>query len=517
MQQYMLEAINITKRFPGTIANNQVCLRVKGGEIMGLVGENGAGKSTILKCLNGIYPSGSYEGKICIEGKEVKMNSPLDAMKFGIGFVPQEINVLLDMNVAENIFLFDLKKGARLINHQALYARAEALLKEAQIPLDPSANVRKLSIGQQQLLMIARALATNPRILILDEPTTSLSNRDVQHLFRVLRKLREDGVAIIFVTHKLAEIMEMTDSLTVMRDGCNVARYERKDYNQSSIVEDMIGRKLSVMYPERNAKIGAEVLKVEKLCVPHPYIQNRYLAQDVSFSVHAGEVVGLAGLVGAGRSETVMGLFGELPISGGKILVEGKAVHIRSSKDAIAHGIGLVTEDRKKYGLHFSWSIRKNITFSNLRSITRLGFISPKKERRDSRKYFDAMHIKANSLSDLVDSLSGGNQQKVVIARTLNAQPKIVILDEPTKGIDVGAKADIYQLINTLAESGVGVLLISSELPELMAMSDRFIVMAEGRIVGELSKEEATDAKIMNMAVTTFKDIRGEEVVHAKE
>ena len=516
MQQYMLEAINITKRFPGTIANNQVCLRVKGGEIMGLVGENGAGKSTILKCLNGIYPTGSYEGKICIEGKEVKMTSPLDAMKFGIGFVPQEINVLLDMNVAENIFLFDLKKGKKLVDHRELHDRAEKLLKDAQIPLDPSSNVRKLSIGQQQMLMIARALATNPKILILDEPTTSLSNRDVQHLFRVLRKLREDGVAIIFVTHKLAEIMEMTDSLTVMRDGCNVAWYERKDYNQNSIVEDMIGRKLSVMYPERSAKIGNEVLRIEKICVPHPYIMDRYLAQDVSLSVRAGEVVGLAGLVGAGRSETVMGLFGELPVSSGKIYIDGNPVHIRSSKDAIKHGIGLVTEDRKKYGLHFSWSIRRNITFSNLRSITNMGFVSPQKEKQDSKKYFDAMRIKANSLSELVDSLSGGNQQKVVIARTLNAQPKIVVLDEPTKGIDVGAKADIYQLINKLAESGVGILLISSELPELMALSDRFVVMAEGRVVGELSKEEATDAKIMNMAVTTFKDVREEAKSHAE-
>lgn len=515
MRQYMLEAIDITKRFPGTIANDHVCLKVCGGEIMGLVGENGAGKSTILKCLNGIYPSSSYEGKICIEGKEVHITSPLDAMKHGIGFVPQEINVLMDMSVAENIFLFDLKEGGKLVNQKKLLQRAEKLLKDSTISLDPSANVRKLSVGQQQMLMIARALATNPKILILDEPTTSLSSQDVLRLFDVLRVLRAKGVAIIFVTHKLTEIMEMTDCLTVMRDGKNVGFYRREEYEQSRIVEDMIGRKLTTMYPKRNAKIGEEVLRIEKLSVPHPFILNRYLAQDISFSVRAGEVVGLAGLVGAGRSETVMGLFGELPTSGGTVYINGKQVKIRNCRDAIANGIGLVTEDRKKYGLHFSWSIKRNITFSNLRSIVNGVFISRRKEDRDAQKYFDSLKIKATSMTALVDSLSGGNQQKVVIGRSLNADPKIIILDEPTKGIDVGAKADIYQLINQLAQSGVAVLLISSEMPELMAMSDRFIVLAEGRVVGELSKEEATESSIMQMAVTTFKEIGGAE--HAND
>lgn len=388
MQQYMIEVKDITKRFPGTLANDHVCFHVKAGEIMGLVGENGAGKSTILKCLNGVYPADSYEGEILIEGKEVRPGSPLDAMALGIGFVPQETNVLLDMDVSENIFLFDLKHGKKTVDHKQLRQRTKELLDRTEISLDPGANVRHLSVGQQQMLMIARALATDPKILILDEPTTSLSDQDVQRLFHVLRVLKEKGVAIIFVTHKLAEIMVMTDSLTVMRDGRNVGYYIREQYIQEKIVEDMIGRKLSVMYPERQAKIGEEVFRVENLSVPHPYIANRFLVKDINFSVHAGEVLGFAGLVGAGRSEIVMAIFNEYKYSSGEFYVHGEKVRIRSSRDAIANGIGLVTEDRKKYGLHFMWSIMRNISISNLGEVSKYGFISRKKRRSRGKKLF---------------------------------------------------------------------------------------------------------------------------------
>lgn len=508
MEPYLIEAIDITKRFPGTVANDHICLGVKAGEIMGLVGENGAGKSTILKCLNGVYPHDTYEGEIRIEGKTVQLKNPQEAMRLGIGFVPQEINVLADMNVAENIFLFDLKNGNsnKFVNHKELRVRAEKLLKETGIDLNPNANVRRLSVGQQQMLMIARALATNPKVLILDEPTTSLSGQDVQRLFQVIRILKEKGVAILFVTHKLAEIMEMTDSLTVMRDGKNISCYERKDYDQNRIVEDMIGRKMTTMYPERHVGIGDEKLCVKNLCIEHPYIAGHYLVRDFSLTVHAGEVVGLAGLVGAGRSEAAMGIYGELKPSKGEIYIDGQKAEIKSPRDAIAYGIGMVTEDRKKYGLHFGWSIKKNISLSNLKAIVKNNFISNKKETENVMEYYNTLSVKAASINDMVESLSGGNQQKVVIARTLNALPQIVILDEPTKGIDVGAKAEIYELVNKLAEQGVAVILISSELPELMAMSDRFIVMAEGRISGELNKEEATEAGIMTFATRTFKE-----------
>lgn len=507
-EPYLIEAINITKVFPGTIANDHVCLHVKAGEIMGLVGENGAGKSTILKCLNGVYPYDSYEGEIRIEGKPIRLKSPQEAMRLGIGFVPQEINVLADMSVAENIFLFDLKNGNadKFVNHKSLCVRTEKLLKETGIDLDPGANVRRLSVGQQQMLMIARALATDPKVLILDEPTTSLSGQDVQRLFQVIRTLKEKGVAILFVTHKLAEIMEMTDALTVMRDGKNIAEYERRDYEQNRIVEDMIGRKMTTMYPKRQATIGEEKLRVENLSIRHPYIAERYLVHGFNLTVHAGEVVGLAGLVGAGRSEAVMGIYGELKPCEGQIYIDGQKVNIKSPGDSIRFGIGMVTEDRKKYGLHFGWSIKKNISVSNLKAIVKNGFIFGKKEAEAVMNYYRTLHVKATSMNDLVESLSGGNQQKVVIARTLNALPKVVILDEPTKGIDVGAKAEIYELINELAGKGVAIILISSELPELMAMSDRFLVMAEGRISGELSREEVTEAKIMNFATQTFKE-----------
>ena len=514
MNQYMIEAIDITKVFPGTIANDHICLKVRAGEIMGLVGENGAGKSTLLKCLNGVYPTGSYEGKILIEGQEIHPKNPLDAMKLGIGFVPQEINILGDMSVAENIYLSDLRNGNkhRLVDHKELRERTVTLLQEMGIRMDPAADTKKLSVGQQQMLMIARALALNPKILILDEPTTSLSEADVHSLFRVVRMLKDRGVAIIFVTHKMAEIMELTDTLTVMRDGKNVGYYERADYDHGKIIEDMIGRKLDYMYPARHATIGEERLRVEHLTVPHPVILKRNLAEDISFFVRSGEVLGLGGLVGAGRSETVMALFGELYRSSGDIYIDGKKVTIHNARDAMAHGIGLVTEDRKKYGLHFTWSIKKNISLSNLKKISQWSFISGRKESESAEEHYDSMKIKANSVNDLVDGLSGGNQQKVVIARTLNAEPSIVILDEPTKGIDVGAKAEIYHLINELAEKGAAVIMISSELPELMAMSDRFVVLAEGRVAGELSKEEATESSIMELCTKTFKNVSKEAV-----
>ena len=299
--------------------------------------------------------------------------------------------------------------------------------------------------------------------------------------------------------------MEMTDSLTVMRDGKNVGFYERDQYDQNQIVENMIGRKLTVMYPKRDAKIGEEKIRITGLDVPHPYIANRYLVKDFNLCVRKGEVVGLAGLVGAGRSEAMMAVYGELKKSAGSIWIDGAQVRIRTPGDAIRSGIGMVTEDRKKYGLLFSWSIRRNISYSDLRGISTGGFIQPKKEYKAVKQYYQSMRIKANSLNDPVESLSGGNQQKVVIGRTLNAGPEIVILDEPTKGIDVGAKAEIYELIHRLEEQGVAVILISSELPELMAMSDRFVVMAEGQISGELTREEATESKIMHLATKTFK------------
>ncbi len=518
----MLEAIEITKQFPGVLANDRVSLNVKPGEILGLIGENGAGKSTLLKVLNGIYPSGSYTGTIKIDGEEVTFANSHDAIAKGVGFVPQEINVLKNFSVAENIFMSDLhlekavgeelpanytpRKNA-IVDFRSMRAAAEKLLTENGLDLDPTADVLKLSIGKQQMLMIARALASHPKVLILDEPTTSLSSQDVAKLFDVVKQLKEKGTAIIFVTHKMAEILELTDRVTILRDGKNISTFERENYDSAKIIADMIGRELTNLYPERHNEIGDVVLRVEGVTVPHPFIAKRNQVENVSFEVRAGEVVGLAGLVGAGRSEVCTAIYGVTKMSSGKVYLKGEQVKIRNTKQATKKGIGYVSEDRKKYGLNFVWDLKTNIGISNLDAVSTGPYVSSKKISKRAKTYFDDLSIKAPTLETMVANLSGGNQQKVVIARTLNTEPKVLILDEPTKGIDVGSKNEIYQLINDLCAKGVAIIMISSELPELMAMSDRFVVMAEGKVVGELSKEEATTNKIMELATHTFKSV----------
>ncbi len=516
---YVLEAINVTKKFPGVVANDNVCINVQKGEVLGLIGENGAGKSTLLKVLNGIYPYGTYTGVLKIDGQEIQPANPSDAIRLGIGYVPQEINVLKFSSVAENIYMSDLRldkprsdagkplrpKGS-LVNFREMYQATTDLLSRNHISLDPRADVRKLSIGQQQMLMIARALATNPKVLILDEPTTSLSAKDVQQLFEVVRRLKSKGTSIIFVTHKLAEIMELTDRVTILRDGRNISTFERSQYDTGKIIHDMIGRELKSLYVKDKAQIGDEMLRVENLTIAHPYIAHKNLIEDVSFSIHSGEVLGMAGLVGAGRSEVCMALYGMLPIKSGAVYIHGKRVRITSSSQAVKKGIGMVSEDRKKYGLNFVWNIRDNVSISNLDVVSSASVVMNARLKRRAQVYYDKLRIKAPSIKTMVNTLSGGNQQKVVIARSLNTEPKIMILDEPTKGIDVGSKNEIYSHINDMAKEGKAIIMISSELPELMAMSDRFIVMAEGRVAGELDGQ-ATETAIMELAVKTFKTI----------
>ena len=520
---YILEAINITKLFPGVVANDKVNVNVRPGEILGLIGENGAGKSTLLKVLNGIYPHGSYTGILKIEGKEIAPQDPQDSMRLGIGYVPQEINVLRNFSVAENIYMSDLNlnhakgKSGRgiVVNFRELYAMTEKLLADNKITLDPRADVRKLSIGQQQMLMIGRALATDPKVLILDEPTTSLSSSDVTRLFEVVHKLKEKGTSVIFVTHKLSEILELTDRVTILRDGKNISTIESKDYDPNRIIADMIGRELTNMYPIRESHIGAEVLRIENLTVDHPYIANTNLIENLSLTVHEGEVLGLAGLVGAGRSEVCMALYGLMPVKTGRIFLRGKEIKVKKTSHAIKQKIGMISEDRKRFGLNFVWDIQHNIAISNLDSIMKGPFVSAGAMEKAISPYFTRLGIKAPSLRTKVRTLSGGNQQKVVIARSLNTLPELIILDEPTKGIDVGSKNEIYRLINDLAAQKTAVIMISSELPELLAMSDRFVVLAEGRVAGELDKESATELSIMEKAVMTFKTTARKGAVNA--
>jgi len=500
MESYSLEAVNITKKFPGVIANKNVMLKVKRNEIHGLIGENGAGKSTLLKILNGWYPYGTFEGQILIDGKNVEFHSPHDAQLKGIGFVPQEINILDNLSVAENIFVGNLTQKNRNISWVSFKNVNEMtgkLLEKNQIDLDPTAYARSLSVGQKQLLMVARALSKNPKVLILDEPTTSLTMTEVDNLFNVLRRLKEKGTSIIFVTHKLAEIMEITDKVTILRDGYNISSYGKEQYDREKIITDMVGRKIENMYPKRHVHIGEEVLRVENLTVEHPKILKRNLIENISFSLRKGEVLGLAGLIGAGRTEVLNALFGVSGYSSGKIIRNGKEVVIRNEIDAINHGFAMVTEDRKKDGLLFCTNIKRNLTINNFKAISSKGFIKTSLEKIRADRYFKLMGIKAPDMDTDVLALSGGNQQKVVIGRALNTKPEILLLDEPTKGIDVGSKNDIYNIINDLMKMGMSIIMVSSELPELMEMCDRFIVMANGTVTGEFIKEEVNENKIM--------------------
>jgi ABC-type sugar transport system ATPase subunit len=498
MAHNVLEAQNITKDFIAVRALNNVSMSVKSGEILGLIGENGAGKSTILKVINGIYVSGTYEGKILVNGEEVHLHSPHDALIKGIGFVPQEINVMEDLTVAENIFVGHLTESkSSFLKPGEIEKRASDFLKQEKINLDVKTRVRMLSIGQKQLLMIARALSWDPHILILDEPTTALAKDDVDNLFKIVREFKAGGRSIIFVTHKLEEIIEITDRVVILRDGANIATYERDQYNENRIVTDMVGRTITSMYPARSVQTGEEVLRVENLTVEHPKIKNKNLIENVSFSLKKNEVLGLVGLVGAGRTETLSALFGEYPIKSGKIFIEGKEVKIKNSGDAIKNGLCLVTEDRKANGLLMLANIKHNIVLTNLKKILNGIFINSKKENNVASTFMSKLSIKAPNYDTMVATLSGGNQQKVVISKSLNTDPKILLLDEPTKGIDVGSKNEIYNLINIMAGSGISIIMVSSELPELLAMCDRFIILAHRTTVGELSKSEATQETVM--------------------
>jgi len=499
MSDCVLSLQNIVKDFPGVRALDHVSLEVFSGEVLGLIGENGAGKSTLLKIVNGIYKHGSYEGQVFVNEKEARFYSPHDALLSGIGFVPQEINVMDDLTVAENIFVGRLaeQKVSLNISHGKLYKRAEEFLVQNKISLDPQIRVRMLSIAQKQMLMIARAIAWDPHILILDEPTTALAADDVENLFHTVETFKTKGRSVIFVTHKLDEIVKITDRVSVLRDGKSICTYGKEDYQVEKLVADMVGRTIDNLFPKRNAQIGGEILRVRELSVDHPRIQNKKLLKNVSFDLKKGEILGLVGLVGSGRTEILETLFGLNKIAAGKVFVEKKEVIVGSAPEAISLGINLVTEDRKQNGLMMLANIRQNVVISNLKKICR-GFVIDKKlEHKVANEFMEKLSIKAPSYETMVVNLSGGNQQKVVVSKTLNTMPKILLLDEPTKGIDVGSKNEMYHLINTLADSGIGIIMVSSELPELLGMCDRFVIIANGTSVAEMSAEEATQESVM--------------------
>lgn len=486
----ILEIKNVTKRYPGVIALNNISIAIRQGEVHALVGENGAGKSTMIKTITGaIEPD---EGEIIYQGEKYQGMNPILSGKVGIEAIYQEFNLAPELSVEENIYMGNKVNEGIFIDKKELTRRTLDILKSLDADIDPSTKIRDLTVAYMQLVEISKALAKNVKLLIMDEPTAPLTDNEVEILFRLVKQLKKDGVSIIYISHRLDEIFELADRVTVMRDGQVIKTVDIGETNKNQLIFDMVGRELTETYPAREPKYGDTILEVKGLCGPSN--------QETSFSVRAGEIVGLAGLVGAGRTEIARLIVGADKKQGGEIYVNGRQVKIESPKDAVENGIAYVSEDRKNQGVLLKMPIYWNITLPILKRLSKLGFVDVKKENECVNRYKEALHIKTPSVNQLVGNLSGGNQQKVAVAKWLASESKVLILDEPTRGIDVGAKQEMYELINKLTAEGLGILMISSEMEEIMGMSDRMLVMAEGKIVGELQKEEFTQDKILKLA-----------------
>lgn len=499
MSEYILEMKNITKEFPGVKALSNVNLQIRRGEIHSLCGENGAGKSTLMKVLSGVYPYKNYTGDIVINGEVQKFHKISDSEKAGVAIIYQELALVKDITVAENILLGKLINKKGIVNWNAVYMRAKKILEEMEVSIDLNEKVRNIGVGQQQLVEIAKALALDADILILDEPTAALTESEVETLLKIMKKLREKGVTCIMISHKLNEVFEVSDNITVLRDGLSIRTMSAKETNEDEVIKYMVGRELTQRYPEMKREAKETMLEVEHLNLTDP--SGHQVVKDVSFSVRAGEIVGLAGLMGAGRTETISSVFGA--VKGkvtGTIKIEGKEVQIHSPLDAICQGMAFLSEDRKRYGLIQGQSISKNISISSMDQVNTHGVINLSQEYDITRSYAKELGVKANSVDVNVETLSGGNQQKVLLARCLMTKPKILFLDEPTRGIDVGAKYEIYVLMNELAKQGTAIVMVSSEMPEVIGMSDRVLVMREGKIGGELARAELTQEGIMQIA-----------------
>jgi putative multiple sugar transport system ATP-binding protein len=504
--QPILEMRGITKTFPGVKALDNVSIQVAPGEIHAVVGENGAGKSTLMKVLSGVYPHGTYEGEIHFEGEERRFWSIRDSEDAGIIIIHQELALVPLLSIAENIFLGNECQTRGVINWPETYKRTEELLARVGLKEAPRTLVTQLGVGKQQLIEIAKALSKKVKLLILDEPTSSLNETDSDALLGLLLEFKQKGIASFLISHKLNEVSRVADKITVLRDGASVSTKDSngKPVSEADIIRDMVGRSLDDRFPpRRNAPVGETVLEVRDWTVHHPIHTHRKVVDSASFSVKRGEVVGIAGLMGAGRTELAMSLFGQtygMNISG-TVLIDGKPADTSTVTRAIASGLCYATEDRKTYGLILDETIRRNIPLAHLQGISRNGIVDDNEEMSVATRYRERMRIKSTNVEQKTLNLSGGNQQKVVLSKWLYADPEVLILDEPTRGIDVGAKYEIYTIINELAASGKGIVFISSEMPELLGMCDRILVMTEGRIVGNLPIAEASQEKIMHMFI----------------
>jgi len=500
MEEYALQMRGITKEFPGVKALDNVTFSVRKGEIHALCGENGAGKSTLMKVLSGVYPSGTYEGEILINGQKVEFKSIKESQDAGVGIIYQELALVEEMSVAENLFLSHDLMRAKVINWNKIYAEAQKSLDHIGLKIDPQTKVGDLTVGKQQLVEIAKALTKKTDILILDEPTAALTESDVEVLMGLLNELRDKGVTCIYISHKLGEVMALADSVTILRDGQTIGTDFIHDLTEQKIIAKMVGRELTELFPYEPRPINEEnIMEVQNYSVIDD--KGKQVINDVSFTLKKGEILGISGLMGAGRSELFISLFGGLKgkISG-YVKIAGKETYIKTPADAIKEGLAYVSEDRKRYGLVLGMDITKNTTLAALNKVMKLKVIDNALEVKHAAELTGRMKLKAPNLEAKVGQLSGGNQQKVVLSKWLMTNPKVLILDEPTRGIDVGAKYEIYKIINELVKEGVGIVIISSELPEVLGMSDRVLVMAEGTITGEFLRAEATQEKIMMCA-----------------
>ena len=502
MTETILEMRGITKTFPGVKALSNVNFAVERGEIHAICGENGAGKSTLMKVLSGVYPHGTYDGEIHYAGDVVEFKSLRDSEARGIVIIHQELALSPYLSIAENIFLNNERTGAGgLIDWNKTNFEAAELLKRVGLRENPTTKVNQLGVGKQQLVEIAKALSKEVKLLILDEPTAALNDEDSDHLLDLILSLREEGITSIIISHKLNEIKKVADAVTVIRDGKTIETIAKSDVTEDRIIKDMVGRDLEHRYPDHEPQIGDELLRVENWTAHHPQDPTRVVVDDVSITVRAGEIVGIAGLMGAGRTEFAMSLFGHsygTRISG-KVFMRGQEIRTRTVSEAIANGLAYATEDRKTYGLNLIDDIKRNISMASLKKLEKAGLVDDNEEFAVANQYRKSMNIKAPTVLAKTGKLSGGNQQKVVLSKWIYSDPEVLILDEPTRGIDVGAKYEIYTIINKLAAAGKGVIVISSELPELLGISDRVYALSEGRITGEVPISEATPEHVLKL------------------
>ncbi|MCM3746118.1 sugar ABC transporter ATP-binding protein [Paenibacillus pasadenensis] len=501
MAEYILELKGITKTFPGVKALDNVYFKLKPGEIHALMGENGAGKSTFIKVITGVHSAD--EGELYFDGQRVELKNPTDAKRLGIAAIYQHVTCYPDLSVTENIFMGHEKvqKGTKRILWNNMHAAAGELLQELGAGFSPRTLMGSLSVAEQQIVEIAKALSVDAKVIIMDEPTAALTNRESEELYRIAERLRDKGTAIIFISHRFEDMYRLASKVTVFRDSRYIGTWNVDEITNQDLIIAMVGREITQLFPKKEALIGEELLRAEGLG------RTGYFA-DVSFTLHRGEILGLTGLVGAGRTEVCQSLFGIEPADKGKVFLKGKEAHIRKPDEAMRRGIGYLPEDRQKQGLVLQWSIGRNISLSSLRNVSSKGVLNTGKEADMAKSLAEKVNVKAKSIFDLAGSLSGGNQQKVVFAKLLTSDVDVIILDEPTKGVDVGAKSAIYEMISDLACQGYGILMVSSEMPEIIGMCDRVAVMREGRITAVMDRRSISQEAILEASMADINQQR---------